>query len=105
MESNTILPLKLNGLGYLEFTYKNVTYYILEGVLSLKGKAQGFSSQYDAKVYFVDRPMPNKRLREGLEYAMNHYLNKDFSIKRSFTNEIANEIFRAFDRVAKEGKK
>lgn len=82
MENNKTPALRLNRRGYLEFTFKNVDYFILEGVLTLKGRASGFSSEYDDKVYFIDRKMPNERLKEGLKYAMVHYLDDNLNIQR-----------------------
>lgn len=82
MENNKTPALELNRRGYLEFTFKNVVYYIIEGVLQFRGKAHGFSSEYDDKVYFIDRKMPNKRLNDGLKYAMIHYLDDNLNIQR-----------------------
>lgn len=81
MRDNEIIPLQMNSLGYLEFTFNDVTYYLLKGVLKLTGKAQGISSEFDKYMYFIDREMPNKRLKNGLAFAIKNYLNDDFTFK------------------------
>jgi hypothetical protein len=75
-----MFKLEKNVIDYYEFTYNDIKYYILEGVFTQNGKAVGFGSEYDARIYFTDREMPNERLQIGFEYAKEHYLGDDLSI-------------------------
>nr|WP_315419692.1 hypothetical protein [uncultured Pedobacter sp.] len=106
MEKTDIIiqSLHLNDFGYFEFIFNDIKYYIRDGVFKLKGKAFSFGSEFDDRLYFVDREMPNQRLQEGFNFAMKHYIKSDFTIKIPMRIKIANEIYEAFHVVSNEPK-